>query len=79
MTIAKAKSGNRDSEFSGHATTWPIKGKRRLRLDAIQRRINAIKRGDAIIPERMISDFAYIKLRVAKKVDTPAKPMKKAA
>ena len=67
-------------EFGGHATTWPVKGKRRLRLDAIQRRFNALKRHDEIVPERMISDVAYIKLRIKKTVDLkPAKLPKKPA
>jgi len=64
MKSEKAKSS--EGFGGGHAHMLPIKGKRRLRLDAIQRRFNALKRRDTIVPERMISDAAYIKLRVVK-------------
>jgi len=52
-----------------HAHVLPVKGKRRMRLDAIQRQANQKRKGtpaDAFPATRMISEVAYLKLRSRK-------------
>lgn len=50
-------------EEIGHAFMWPVKGKRRMRIDAMTRRRNALKSHAEVIPELMISNSAYLRLK----------------